>query len=209
MTVRAAVHLPANPGVESGISTDSGSHENGTPTQRAGPAAIQQLVPALYSELRRAARRQLRRTHHRDAGNESSLATTALVNEAYLKLADLADTPWRDRTHFMALASLAMRQILIDRARAHARRKRGGAQHDLTLDDDALVHDSAPERLLEINDALDRLSALEPRLGRVVEYRFFGGMSDDEIAETLSVTARTVQRDWLKARALLRELLGE
>ena len=194
---------------ESGAQSDTGSHEKSSTRRRSGPADIEQMVPVLYAELRRAASRQLRRAYHRAASGDASLGTTALVNEAYLKLADRTDPPWRDRTHFMALAALAMRQILIDRARAHARLKRSGAVSDFTLDDDALAHDSSPQRLLEINDAIDRLSALAPRLGRVVEYRFFGGMSDDEIAETLAVTARTVQRDWLKARALLRELLGE
>lgn len=170
---------------------------------------VDHLVPVLYDELRRAARRRLRHVRRAAVDGDPSLDTTALVNEAYLKLTEQSAAPWRDRTHFMAVAALAMRQILIDRARGHARQKRGGAQHELTLDDDALAHDRTPERLLEINDALDRLAALEPRLARVVEFRFFGGMSDHEIAETLSVTARTVQRDWLKARALLRDALGE
>ena len=191
------------------LSAQNGQTGDGAPHHRAVPAGIEQLVPVLYGELRLAASRQLRRAYRRPSDGDASLATTALVHEAYLKLADRSDTPWLDRTHFMALAALAMRQILVDRARSHARQKRGNAQPELTLDDDALLHDSAPERLLEINDALDRLTALEPRLGRVVEYRFFGGMSDNEIAESLAVTVRTVQRDWLKARALLRESLGE
>ena len=198
-----------SPSTESGTQSESCSHTDGSQEHGERSTAIRQLVPVLYDELRRTASRQLRRAYRRAAGGDASLGTTALVNEAYLKLANGVDAPWRDRTHFMALAALAMRQILIDRARAHARRKRNGALNDFTLDDDALAHDSSPQRLLEINDALDRLSTLDPRLGRVVEYRFFGGMADDEIAETLAVTARTVQRDWLKARALLRELLGE
>lgn len=170
--------------------------------------SLDQIVPMVYDELRRIASRHVRRT--RDAAHpDGTLATTALVNEAYLKLVDQSQVQWADRAHFMALASVAMRQILIGRARARARSKRGGGVVDEMFETDAIAHEDSPARLLEINDALDRLALIEPRLARVVECRFFGGLSDEEIAESMAVTVRTVQRDWQKARTLLRQAMAE
>lgn len=169
---------------------------------------LNSLVPLLYDELRAIASRHLARGR-RIGAQEGTLATTALVNEAYLKLVDQAQAKWNDRAHFLALVTIAMRQILIDRARAQAAEKRGGGDVEVTLDERAIADDRSPERLLEIDEALQRLAAVEPRLARVVECRFFGGLSEEEIAEALSVTVRTVQRDWVKARALLRRALGE
>jgi RNA polymerase sigma factor (TIGR02999 family) len=117
--------------------------------------------------------------------------------------------PARDRGHFFALVSVAMRHVLADRARARAAQKRGGERVRVTLDGEAIAADDQAEALLTLNDVIDRLEAIEPRLARVVDCRFFGGMSDDEIAEALGVTSRTVQRDWLKARMLLRRALAE
>jgi RNA polymerase sigma factor (TIGR02999 family) len=172
--------------------------------------ALDALVPVLYHELRAIAHRQLA---GREAGRPggATLVTTALVHEAYLKLAvgarDGAPGPWRDRPHFLAMAAVAMRQILVDRARARVALKRGGARARLTLEEDAVAVDDEPEALLEIDDALTRLAAMSPRLARVVECRFYAGMTEDEIAAALGVTVRTVQRDWVKARTLLRRAL--
>jgi RNA polymerase sigma factor (TIGR02999 family) len=169
---------------------------------------LDSLVPLLYDELRAIASRHLARG--RRAGvQDGTLATTALVNEAYLKLVDQTHAKWNDRAHFLALVAVAMRQILIDRARAQSADKRGGGAMNVTLDEHAVADDHSPQRLLDIDEALQRLAAVEPRLAQVVECRFYGGLSEDEIAEALSLTVRTVQRDWVKARALLRRALGE
>ena len=170
------------------------------------PESLDRLVAVLYQELRLIAHRRLNR-HRNGSAKESTLATTALVNEAYLKLVNQSQAQWKDRTHFFALAAVAMRHILIDRAKARLAQKRGGHREAVTLKD-AVSTDDSPEALLHIDEALGQLGEIDPRLARVVELRFFGGLSDDEIAETLEVTRRTVQRDWAKARMLLRRLLG-
>jgi RNA polymerase sigma factor (TIGR02999 family) len=135
--------------------------------------------------------------------------TTALVHEAYIKLVDQTHAGWSDRAHFLALAAVAMRHILIDQAKAKMTAKRGGSRQAVTLDDAAIAADDSPEALLSINDALDRLATIDPRLAQVVECRFFGGLSDEETAVALGVTKRTVQRDWVKARMLLRRSLAD
>lgn len=170
--------------------------------------SLDTLVPALYDQLRAIASHQLSRVRHRDMA-DGTLATTALVNEAYLKLAEQNGLRWTSRSHFLALVAVVMRQILIDRARARMALKRGGGEHPDTLTDPAAPEQHSAERLLEINEALDALALVEPRLAKVVECRFFGGLAEEEIAEALSVTVRTVQRDWVKARLLLRRALGE
>ena len=161
------------------------------------------ILPIVYDYLRVIARHQLAR---REGGG--TLSTTGLVHEAYLKLVGQSRIAWRDRAHFFALASVAMRHVLVDRARARVAQKRDGALHRVTLDDEQVADDDQPETLLELNDALDRLATVEPRLAQVVECRFFGGLSEDETAEALGVTTRTVQRDWAKARMLLRRALS-
>lgn len=161
------------------------------------------LIPAVYDELRSVARRQL---SIREVGG--TLNTTGLVHEAYLKLADHTGVSWRDRGHFFALASLVMRQVLVDRAKARLANKRGGALQHVSLDSEQIPADDQAEVLLQLNDAIDRLSDVEPRLAQVVVCRFFGGLNDDEIAESLGITPRTVQRDWCKARMLLRNALS-
>lgn len=164
---------------------------------------IDQLVPLLYGELREIAHRHLAARR-----NGATLDTTALVNEAYLKLVDQSRAEWNDRVHFLGLAALAMRHILIDRAKARKSAKRGGKQFRVTLDESVLgVHD-APDALLQITDALDRLAVIDARLARIVEYRFFGGMTNAEIGSALDIAERTVERDWIKARMLLREMLA-
>ena len=177
--------------------------------QRRDPRAdLDQLVPLVYEELRQIAHLHLNRRRDSKRG-DATLATTGLVNEVYLKLVDQSNGQWSDRPHFLALASVAMRHILIDRARARLSGKRGGSHVQVTLEDEALAHDDSPAAILEINDALKRLATTDERLARVVECRFFGGLSEQETAEVLGVTIRTVQRDWKKARALLRRALAE
>jgi RNA polymerase sigma factor (TIGR02999 family) len=164
--------------------------------------AIDRLVPLLYNELREIAHRHL--SQRRDGG---TLDTTALVNEAYLKLVDQSRAQWEDRVHFLSVAALAMRHILTDRAKARSSIKRGGDRRRVTLDESTIGLDDAPDALLQITDALDRIAMIDPRLARMVEYRFFGGLTNEEIAAALRVTERTVERDWIKARMLLREML--
>jgi len=171
------------------------------------PPSLDALLPLVYEELRAIAHRHLAARNGDRAGG-ATLATTALVHEAYLKLAAGAPRTWGDRPHFLAVAAVAMRHILVDRARERVALKRGGARVRVTLEEDALAADAQPQALLEIDDALERLAALSPRLARVVELRFYGGMSEEEIAAALDVTARTVQRDWAKARMLLRRALA-
>jgi len=164
--------------------------------------ALDQVVALTYQELRAIAHRRLAAR-----GRGGTLSTTALVHEAYLKLVDQSRAGWQDRAHFLAVASLAMRHVLVDRARERSSVKRGGARRQITLDDEALAVEDQPEVLLQLNDALDRLATVEPRLARVVECRFFGGLTEQETAEALGLTTRTVQRDWVKARVLLRRVL--
>jgi RNA polymerase sigma factor (TIGR02999 family) len=165
--------------------------------------AIDRLVPLLYNELREIAHRHL--SQRRDG---ATLNTTALVNEAYLKLVDQSKAKWNDRVHFLSLAALAMRHILTDRAKARRSIKRGGDQCRVTLDESTISLEEAPDALLQITDALDRVAMIDPRLARIVEYRFFGGLTNEEIAAAVGVTERTVERDWIKARMLLREMLA-
>lgn len=160
-------------------------------------------MPEVYDALRVIARRQL---SGREGGG--TLSTTGLVHEAYLKLVDQSRIAWRDRSHFFALASVAMRHILVDRARARLAQKREGAMHRITLDSELIAAPDQPEEMLQLSDAIERLAQVEPRMARVVDCRFFGGMNDEEIAEALEVTTRTVQRDWAKARVLLRRALA-
>jgi RNA polymerase sigma factor (TIGR02999 family) len=165
--------------------------------------ALDELTAILYDELREIAHR-----HRIARGDGTTLATTALVHEAYLKLVDQSRAQWVDRAHFLALAAVAMRHILADRAKARIAIKRGGAQSPVTLDEDFVARDDQPELLLQVDEALDRLAELDARLARVVECRFFGGLTNEEIAEALGVTVRTVERDWVKARLLLRDALS-
>ena len=164
--------------------------------------ALDQLVPLGYTELRAIAHRQLA-----VQARGGTLSTTALVHEAYLKLVDQSHADWRDRAHFLAVASLAMRHVLVDRAKARMTLKRGGERRRITLDDAHIAIDDQPDALLQLDEAMTRLAELQPRLARVVECRFFGGLTEEEIAEALGVTVRTVQRDWAKARMLLQREL--
>ena len=174
---------------------------------RAGDAeAHAALWPRLYGELRRIAHARLLK--HRPG---DTLNTTALVHEAYLKLVDSDAADWRDRTHFLSLTARAMRLILIDYARTQTAAKRGGAQDDLPLDSLQVAAGSAEADavtaraadLLTLNDALDRLTARDERLGRLIELRFFGGLSYPEIAEATGLSVPTIKRDWRRARMWL------
>jgi RNA polymerase sigma factor (TIGR02999 family) len=167
------------------------------------------LVPLVYDELRAIARRQLYR--ERDS---HTLSTTALVHEAYMKLANQRRACWRDRAQFFAIASRVMRRILIDYARQHRAEKRGGGGERVPIDcldalDEIQLADigERAELLIALDEALTSLAAIDERLSRVVECRFFGGLSEEETAAALGVTSRTVSRDWVKARAWLRGAL--
>src|SRR5262245_18242304 len=160
-------------------------------------------MPAVYDELRDIARRQL------SAGEPgNTLSATGLVHEAYLKLLDQGQVTWRDRAHFVALTSVVMRHVLVDRARGRFAEKRGGDRRRIDLDSELVAADDQADAMLQLNEAIERLALVEPRLARIVDCRFFGGLTDDEIAEALEVTRRTVQRDWAKARLLLRRALS-
>ena len=162
--------------------------------------AFDQILPLVYNELRRTARREL------GARPSDTLSSTALVHELYLKFSR-SRADWRDRAHFLGVAAVAMRHILVDRARRRTADKRGGNHRHVSLADDLTAADNQAESLLELHEALDQLAVLDERLARVVECRFFGGMTEQETAEALQVTARTVRRDWVKARALLYQAL--
>ena len=163
---------------------------------RAG--VMDRLYPLVYQELRRIAHRALRgeRTGH-------TIGTTGLVHEAYLRLVDQTRLEYRDRGHFYGIAARAMRHILVDYARRHRAAKRGGAQKMIVLDEALLGVEDRAEALLALDEALKELEALDPRLGQVVQCRFFGGLTEEETGEVLGVTARTVRRDWLKAKGWL------
>ena len=163
--------------------------------------SIDDLVARHYDELRRLAHAYLRRERL-----GLTLQTTGLVNEAYLRLASLAGIGADERTRFFAVASTTMRRVLVDHARSRNRQKRGDGAEAVTLDDSApaLSADEADE-LVALDEALTRLAEINPRGGEVVQYRFFGGLTLQETAELLGVSAKTVQRDWLAARAWLRK----
>jgi RNA polymerase sigma factor (TIGR02999 family) len=160
-----------------------------------GRDAFDRLLPVVYEELRRIAGRQLR---GEAAGH--TLGATALVHEAYLKLAVPQAAPWTDRAHFFAIAARAMRQVLVDHARRRAAQKRGGAWERTTLSGKPLALDTDPAELLALDDALE---GLEERQREIVEMRFFAGMTEEEVAVVLGISERTVRRDWTKARAWL------
>ncbi|MES3033233.1 MAG: ECF-type sigma factor [Gemmatimonadota bacterium] len=164
---------------------------------------LHQIFPDAYAELRAIARRQLALR----AGG-GTLSTTGLVHEAYLKLAAQERVRWKDHGHFMALAALAMRHVLVDRAKARLTQKRAGVQFLVTLDDAVIPADEQPEVMVQLSEAIDELGRMEPRLAQVVDCRFFLDMREEEIAEALGITVRTVQRDWAKARLWLRRAMA-
>jgi len=167
--------------------------------------AVNELIPLVYDHLRRTARALLRNERH-----GHTLQPTALVNDALMRLIGTADLEWRNRAHFFAVAATVMRRILIDSARAHKAEKRYGEQIQVTLDSNLAYEWRQAESLLSLNEALDRLSQLDPRLCKVVEMRFFAGMTEAETAEVLNISVRTVKRDWQFAKDwLYRQISGK
>ena len=166
-------------------------------------AALDELVPLLYERLRRIARGQLARNRRFD-----TLNTTALVHEAYLELQNDPAVDWQDREHFFAICARAMRRIIVDHARRHSAQKRGGGTPAVTLEPEHAVLFAEAESWLAVDRALAALSDLDERLTRTVECRVFAGLSEVETAKALGVSRRTVQRDWVRARAWLRRELG-
>lgn len=169
------------------------------------PRALDDLMPLVLRELKKIARNYMRgqRVGH-------TLQTTGLVNEAYMRLVDSNRVNWQDRTHFFAIAAQLMRRVLVDMARRKNSAKRGGERVQVSLADDVKA---APERdtdVVALDEALERLAQLNPRHSQIVELKYFGGLTEDEIAETLKISVRTVRRDWNVARAwLYRELKTE
>lgn len=167
-------------------------------------AALDELLPLVEDELHRIARRYMSRERQ-----GHTLQTTALVNEAYIRLAAAKDINWQSRTHFFALAARIMRRIMIDYARRHRNQQHGAGALRVTLDEAALATDERGAELLALDEALDELTLKYPRKGRVVELRFFGGLTVEEAAAVLKIDARTVKRDWLFARAWLHNKISE
>ncbi len=166
--------------------------------------ALEELVPMVYEQLRAIARHQMARE---DEGH--TLDATAVVHEAYLRIAQLNRIDWQDRAHFFAIASRAIRRVLVDHAVRRNAQKRGGNRQRIDLGDIALFDDDDTDAVLALNQALDRLEQLEPRQVRVVECRFFGGMSIEETSAALDISKATVKRDWLLARAWLNRELSD
>lgn len=166
--------------------------------------ALERLTPLVEAELRRLARAYMRRERR-----EHTLQTTALVNEAFLRLTDARRVRWQDRAHFVGIAACLMRRVLVDHARTRGARKRGGDARRVTLDDGLAVAAEPAMDVVALDRALSALAAADARKGRVIELRFFGGLSVEETAEVLGVSPDTVRRDWRLAKLwLLRELEG-
>lgn len=166
--------------------------------------ALDKLYPLVYDELHRMARRYMNRER-----KGHTLQTTALINEAYVRLVDQKHVHWENRAHFFAISAKIMRRILIDHARLHAYAKRGGGVQKVSLDETALIAGERASDLLLLDEALNRLAEVDPRRSQVVELRYFGGLNNDEIAGVLKISENTVTRDWNMARAwLYQELSG-
>ncbi len=165
--------------------------------------AESQLIPLVYNELRRLAAYYLRgeRADH-------TLQATALVHEAYIRLTQVREVDWQSRAHFFATAATVMRRILVDHARAQRAEKRRALHEAISLDEALLVSHMRSDELIALDDALSKLTNLDPRRGRIVELRFFGGLSEEETGEVLGISARTVKRDWRIAKAWLYDELN-
>src|SRR5213078_4387442 len=161
-------------------------------------AALAELTPLVYEELRRVA-------HHHLSGQrrDYTLQTTALVNEAYLRLADQTNPRWQNRAHFFAVAARAMRQILVSYARSQRSQKRGGGGARIELDESAILSPEQSKEIVDLHEALERLGTLDSRKARVVELKFFGGLNHGDIAEVMKISTVTVRRDWVFAKAWL------
>jgi len=167
-------------------------------------AALNDLVPLVQVELRRMAKRYMRRE---DPGH--TLQTSALINEAYIRLIDQKDVEWQNRAHFFAVAAQVMRHILVDHARSHAYAKRGGGAHKISLDEAVVSTEQKAAELVALDDALKNLADLDPRKSQVIELRFFGGLSIEETAEVMKISSPTVQREWRSAKAWLRREMSK
>ncbi|MDX2041042.1 MAG: sigma-70 family RNA polymerase sigma factor [Acidobacteriota bacterium] len=167
-------------------------------------AALEELLPLVDAELRRLAHAYMRRENP-----DHTLQTSALVNEAYLRLVDQQRVQWQNRAHFFGITAQLMRRILLDHARGHARAKRGGNAPVVPLDEAATVSGQKAAELLALDDALMELERFDSRKSRLVELRFFGGLSNEEVAEVLQMSLRTVEREWQKAKAWLHQAMTE
>ena len=185
------------------MTTGEQNSEPGSPLA-SSPERQESFAPSLYRELRKLAARKMRfeRANH-------TLQPSALVNEAYVRLAEAPSSVWQDRAHFLATAARVMRHILVDHARSHGAGKRGAGAVQVTLDENVLQTPNHSIDILALHEALDRLSNLDARQGRIVELHFFGGLSFEEIASVLELSERTVKRDWALARIwLFKEISG-
>lgn len=160
--------------------------------------AASKLIPVVYDELRRLAGGYMRRER-----SDHTLQATALVHEAYLKLIEQRSIDWESRAHFFGIAAQVMRRILVDYARGHLREKRGGGQREVPLDEALVFAPEQSEKLVRLDVALERLTKLDPRQGKIVELRFFGGLTVEQTAELLGISPKTVKRDWSVAKAWL------
>ena len=166
-------------------------------------AALAELIPLVYEELRRLAGRYMRRE---SPGH--TLQTSALVNEAYLRLVDQTRVQWQNRAHFFGVAAQLMRRILVDHARSRSRAKRGGRAQKVSLAEQAVVTKEVVE-VIALDDALKNLAEMDLRKSQIVEMKFFGGLTTEEVAEVLKVTSRTVEREWRKAKAWLNRAINK
>ena len=167
-------------------------------------SALDKLFPLVQSELRRIAQRQMSQERQ-----GHTLQATALVNEAYLKLAGQQGFDWHNRAHFFAVCAQVMRHILIDHARAHARDKRGGGAIQVSLNEAFLVAEDQAAHFIALDEALRVLEGLDPQKGKIIELRYFGGLSIEEAAEVLNISPRTVRREWQRAKAWLYRMMTE
>jgi len=170
---------------------------------RGDPQALDRLFPVVYEQLRSLAH------HHARHARGETLGTTALVHEAYLKLVDQTHATFENRAHFFAVAAKVMRRLVVDHARDRGAQKRGGGVRLVTLDDESVAAEGRSVDLLALDKALERLEGCDPRLARLVELRYFGGLTLEETASALEISPTTVKRDWFKARAfLIQEMTG-
>ena len=167
-------------------------------------SALDELYPLVYDELHRLARRYMSRER-----KGHTLQTTALINEAYVRLVDQKNVHWANRSHFFAISAQIMRRILIDHARRHLYAKRGGGAQQVSLEEVAAITPNASRELVRLDEALKSLAEMDPRRSQVVELRYFGGLNNEEIAGVLNISANTVTRDWNMARAWLYQQLSE
>ena len=166
-------------------------------------AALDELIPLVYDELRRLAGRYMRRENQ-----GHTLQTSALVNEAYLRLVDQKSVKWQNRAHFFGVAAQLMRRILVDHARSRSRAKRGGGAQQVSLAEQAVISNEVAH-VIALDDALKNLAEMDPRKSQIVEMKFFGGLTTEEVAEVLKVTPRTIEREWRKAKAWLNRAISK